>query len=130
MSMSMLAYRVLADFAVIVHVAFVAFVVVGGFLALRWDRLLWLHVPAAIWGAAIEFSGAICPLTPLENALREAGGEARYSGDFVERYVIPVVYPMDLTRTMQVVFGCLVVAVNLCAYGLMIARARRPLSNH
>jgi acetyl esterase/lipase len=123
----MLAYRVLADIAVIVHLAFVVFVVFGGLLVIRWQRLGWLHLPAAIWGAAIEFSGAICPLTPLENVLREAGGQARYSGDFVERYVIPLVYPIDLTRTIQLALGCLVVAINLGVYGLMIARARKRM---
>jgi hypothetical protein len=100
--------------------------VFGGLLVIRWQRLGWLHLPAAIWGAAIEFSGAICPLTPLENVLREAGGQARYSGDFVERYVIPLVYPIDLTRTIQLALGCLVVAINLGVYGLMIAGCRRP----
>lgn len=123
--MSTLAYRLLADFVVIVHLAFVVFVTLGGLLVIRWRRLMWLHVPAAIWGAAIEFSGAICPLTPLENRLRQAGGGARYSGDFVERYVVQIVYPTHLTRTIQVVLGCAVVAINLCAYGYILARARR-----
>ncbi len=120
--MSTLDYRLLADFVVIVHLAFVVFVILGGLLVIRWRRLMWLHVPAAIWGAAIEFSGAICPLTPLENWLRVAGGGARYSGDFVERYVVQIVYPPDLTRTIQVVLGCAVVAINLCAYGFIVAR--------
>lgn len=122
--MSTSVYRMLADLSVIVHLVFVVFVMLGGLLAIRWRRLMWLHLPAAIWGAAIEFRGAICPLTPLENWLREAGGAARYSGGFMEHYVMPVVYPTDLTLTIRVVLGCMVVAVNLCVYYFIVARAR------
>ncbi|MBI2072189.1 MAG: DUF2784 domain-containing protein [Gemmatimonadetes bacterium] len=82
-------YRFVADVLVVLHVAFVAFVVVGGFLALRWRRLAWLHLPAAVWGAIIEFMGWVCPLTPLENHFRRLAGEGGYQGGFIEHYVIP-----------------------------------------
>jgi hypothetical protein len=113
-----------ADLLVLAHLAFVAFVVAGGFLLARWPRLVWLHLPAAAWGAFIEFSGGVCPLTPLENQLRVLGGGAAYSGDFVERYLLPVLYPAGLTLPLQQVLGGVVVAVNLVAYALAY-RARR-----
>jgi hypothetical protein len=108
----------LADVLVGVHLLFVVFVMAGGFLLVRWPRLAWLHLPAAAWGALIEFSGGICPLTPLENHLRALGGETVYSGGFVERYLLPILYPEALTLPLQWVLGGLVVAVNLVAYAL------------
>ncbi len=106
----------LADAVVLIHLLFVAFVVLGGFLLVRWPRLVWLHLPAAAWGAFIEFSGGMCPLTPLENHLRMLGGGSAYSGDFVERYLLPVLYPAQLTPAVQQGLGMVVLAVNLVAY--------------
>ncbi len=119
---------ILADVLVIVHLLFVAFVVAGGFLLARWPKLGWLHLPAAAWGAYIEFSGGICPLTPLENRLRVLGGGSAYSGDFVERYVLPILYPGYLTLPLQQVLGGVVVGVNLVAYGLAYAAWRRRVA--
>lgn len=119
---------ILADVLVIVHLLFVAFVVAGGFLLARWPKLVWLHLPAAAWGAYIEFSGGICPLTPLENRLRVLGGGSAYSGDFVERYVLPILYPGYLTLPLQQVLGGVVVGVNLVAYGLAYAAWRRRVA--
>ncbi len=109
---------ILADFLVLLHLLFVVFVVAGGFLLLRWPKIAWLQVPAAVWGAYIEFSSGICPLTPLENHLRALGGEAGYSVSFVERYLMPILYPANLTLPIQIVLGGVVVAVNLAAYAL------------
>lgn len=108
--------RLAADALVLFHLAFILFVVVGGFLAWRWRRLAWMHLPCALWGAAIEFAGWICPLTPWEVALRHRAGQAGYEGGFVEHYIIPLIYPGDLTVTVRVVLGVLVVAVNVVAY--------------
>ena len=113
-----------ADLLVVIHLAFIGFVVFGGLLALKWRRALYLHLPAAVWGALIEFQGWLCPLTPLEQRLRTAAGEAGYQGGFVEHYVIPVIYPVDLTRNLQILLGVLVIAVNLGIYGWVIARYR------
>jgi len=110
---------------VIVHLLFVVFVMTGGFLLLRWPKLLWLHLPAAAWGALIEFSGGVCPLTPLENHLRVLGGGGVYSGGFVERYLLPILYPENLTLPVQQVLGGVVVAVNLVAYGLAYRAVRK-----
>ena len=123
--MSFAVYRFLADLTVLVHLAFVIFVVAGGLLALRWPAIRWAHLPAAVWGAWIEFTGGICPLTPLENALRQRAGEAPYGGDFVTHYVLPVLYPAGLTRPTQLVLGLLVVGVNAAVYACLWARARR-----
>ena len=118
-------YRLLADFVVVLHFGFVLFVVLGGLLALRWPRAAWFHLPAAIWGAGIEFLQGICPLTPLENHLRKLGGEAGYAGGFVEHYVLPVLYPSGLTRGVQLALGIFVVAFNLVVYALVWRRRAR-----
>jgi len=122
--MSFAVYRLLADFLVLIHFAFVVFVVAGGLLALRWPAVRWAHLPAALWGAWIEFTGGICPLTPLENALRQRAGEAAYTGDFVSHYVVPVLYPAGLTRQTQLVLGLLVVGLNGVVYAWLWARGR------
>jgi hypothetical protein len=119
------AYRLLADVLVGIHFLFVAFVVLGGFLAWRWRRVAWVHVPAAVWGALIELAGWICPLTPLENALRARAGDAGYAGGFIEHYLIPIVYPAGLTRGTQIVLGVAAIVVNVVAYGALFAKMRR-----
>jgi hypothetical protein len=123
-----LLYSVAADLAASLHLAFVAFVVLGGFLVLRWPRSAWVHLPAVVWGVSIEFMGWICPLTPLENRLRHEAGLAGYEGGFVEHYLIPVLYPGSLTRSAQIVLGLSVLLINATLYGWMLRRrARHPL---
>lgn len=121
-------YGLLADAVLVAHFGFVLFVVLGGLLVLRWGRLAWLHVPAAIWGAAIEFAGWICPLTPLENDLRARAGETGYGGDFIARYLLPVVYPDGLTRRGQMLLGLAAVLINLAVYSRVWRRSRRQRS--
>lgn len=116
--------RVLADAVLVVHAAFVAWVVLGGFAVAHRPALAWLHLPAAAWGAAISFGGWTCPLTPLEHALRRAAGEAGDGGGFVERHLLAMLYPDGLTRGVQVALGLGVVAVNLLAYALVRRRRR------
>ena len=118
-------YRVLADLVVVTHLAFVAFVILGGLMALRWPRVAWIHLPAAGWGALVELAGWICPLTPLENHLRRLGGQTGYGGGFVEHYLIPVLYPVGLTREIQVGLGIFVIALNLAVYGIVWRRRQR-----
>jgi hypothetical protein len=119
-------YRLLADLVVLLHSAFVLFVVLGGLLALRWPRAAWFHLPAALWGAGIEFAAGVCPLTPLENHLRRLGGEAGYAGGFVEHYVLPVLYPAGLTQGVQLVLGTFVVVLNVVVYTAVWRRRRKP----
>ncbi|HEU0223930.1 MAG TPA: DUF2784 domain-containing protein [Steroidobacteraceae bacterium] len=120
-----MTWRVLADAVLLLHLAFVVFVVLGGLLVLRWPRLAWLHLPAAAWGALIEFAGWYCPLTPLEKQLRALGGEAGYEGGFISHYLLPMLYPHGLTRGAQVVLGLLVVAVNAAVYARLLLRRRQ-----
>jgi len=114
--------RLLADGIVVLHFLFIAFVVLGGVLALRWPRLAWVHLPAACWGAAIELSGWICPLTPLENRFRQAAGEAGYAGSFIDHYLLPILYPVGLTRDIQYGLAAVVIIVNLAVYGRLLRR--------
>ena len=109
-------YGLFADIVVILHLAFVLFVAGGGLLVWRWRSLAWLHVPVAIWGIAIEWSGVICPLTPLENWLRGRAGVTEYEGDFVQHYVLPALYPADLTRETQIALGAMALAINAGVY--------------
>ena len=118
-------YRWLATLLVIVHTAFVAFVVLGGFAVLRWRRVVWLHVPAVVWGVLIEFAGWACPLTPLENALRVRAGEAGYHTGFLAHYLLGLHYPAGLTRTVEWVLGSAALLVNLVIYRSVFARRRR-----
>jgi hypothetical protein len=118
---------VAADGVVVVHLMFILFVVLGGLLVLRWPGLIWLHVPAALWGVLVELMHWPCPLTPLEQSLRLAAGQAGYSGGFVEYYVLPIIYPAGLTPQIQVGLGLFVLLLNTLIYGVLFwQRWRRP----
>ena len=118
-------FRSLADLVVLAHLAFVAFAVLGGLAALKWPRVAWIHLPAVAWAALIEYAGWLCPLTPLENALRRAGGQAGYAGGFVERYLVAVLYPADLTRAVQIGLGTAVLLLNALVYWQVVRRRMR-----
>ncbi len=120
-----MAYRILADLVVLLHAAFVVFVVLGGFLAWRWRWVAWLHLPTAVWGVLIEYKGWVCPLTPLENHFRTRAGLEGYTGGFIEHHIIPLLYPAGLTPPRQVFLGTLALAVNLLAYGVLVRRLVR-----
>jgi hypothetical protein len=109
-------FRILADSVLALHLAFIVFALLGGLLVWRWPRIAWLHLPAAVWAAGIAFFGGICPLTPLENRLRAAGGEAGYEGGFIEHYLGALIYPGWLTREIQLGLGAIVLAVNIACY--------------
>lgn len=117
-----LVYRLLADAVLVSHLAFVAFVVVGGLLVLRWPWVAWIHVPAAVWGGVVELAGWVCPLTPLEVRLRVLGGQAGYEGGFVDHYLMPILYPRELTRELQVGIGVAVILLNLVIYAIVLRR--------
>src|SRR6185295_16449580 len=119
-----------AELLVVLHFAFIVFVLFGAFLTLRWKWIAWLHVPAFLWGAAIEFLGAVCPLTPLEQRLRVAAGEAGYTGGFVEHYIMPVIYPAGLSAAIQFWLGVGVVALNAAIYTGVVVHWRRSKRSH
>ena len=118
--------RAAADTIVVLHLTFIVFVVLGALLTLRWKWIVWLHVPAFMWGAFVEFLGAACPLTPLEQHLRIAAGEQGYTGGFIERYIVPAMYPAGLTTSMQVAIGVFVIGINAVIYGCLLYRHLVP----
>jgi hypothetical protein len=118
-------YGLLADLTLLLHLGFILFVLAGGGLVWRWPRLAWLHLPAVGWGAWIEFSHGICPLTPLENRFRALAGDAGYAGDFVGRYLLPLIYPDALTPAIQLLLGAMVLLVNTVFYAWLIRRRRQ-----
>lgn len=122
--------RIAVDLLVVVHFAFIMFVVLGGLLVLKWGRVAIFHIPCALWGVLIELRGWICPLTPLEHHFRAAAGGVGYAGDFIDHYLTALIYPEGLTRGMQTSLGVVVLAVNLCVYGLVLVnRANRKERN-
>lgn len=118
-------YRLSADLILIIHLAFVLFVALGGFLVLRRPRIMWLHLPAVAWGTLNEFLGVFCPLTPLETTLRELGGGTGYTGDFIEHYITAVIYPSGLTRGIQIALGFGALLLNMAIYGYCLFRRGR-----
>ena len=120
-----MVWSLLAGAVLALHLAFIVFALGGGLLVARWPRVAWLHVPALVWAALIEFTGGICPLTPLEIHLLQRAGESGYAGGFVEHYLASIIYPDGLTRGHQIAFGAIVLAVNLLVYWRLLARARR-----
>ena len=117
--------RIAADAVLVLHLAFVLFVLLGGLLVLRAPRFAWLHLPALAWAAFVEFTGRVCPLTPLEVALRRAAGDSGYAGDFVEHYIVALLYPEALTREVQIALGAALVVLNVVIYGAVVFHVRR-----
>lgn len=117
-----MTYRLLADSTLVLHLLFIGFVICGGLMALRTPRLALLHIPAACWGAFIELTGRVCPLTTLEVALRRAAGEAGYSESFIEHYLLPIIYPPGLTRGIQFGLAAFVILSNVSIYGYYFYR--------
>ena len=117
-------YRIAADGLVSFHLLFILFVLFGGLLVLKWRRLIWLHLPAATWGVAVEVFHLECPLTRWENLFRQAAGQGGYGEGFIEHYLIPLIYPAGLTPTIQLGLGALVLLLNLTVY-LYLFKTRR-----
>lgn len=122
--------RALADLVLLAHLLFIAFAVLGGLLVLRWLWAAALHLPAVLWGAFVELTGGVCPLTPLENSLRRAAGESGYSGGFIEHYLLPLVYPASLSRGVQLSLAAALVGLNLAVYLAVWLRRRRTGTTH
>ena len=119
-------YLWLSNLLIIAHLIFIVFVLLGGLLVLHWPKLIWLHVPAIVWGFLVELYGWLCPLTDWENYFRERAGKLVYEGDFIGEYLIPLIYPTNLTREMQYTFAAVVVVVNTIIY-FFIWRRRRSV---
>lgn len=121
-------YRLLADCVLLIHLLFIGFVILGGLIALRHAWVALGHIPAAFWGAFIELTGRVCPLTTLEVGFRRASGEAGYSESFIEHYLLPVIYPAGLTRSIQYWLAGFVILINLAIYGWFLYRLRASRS--
>lgn len=119
-------YRLAADLVVVLHFAFILFAIAGGFLAIKWKRLAWFHIPVVLYGALIEFLSMVCPLTPLENWLRARSGSQGYETSFTEHYILPIIYPSELTYQLQVVLGVSVLTINIVAYVWFSRKWRVP----
>jgi len=115
-------YHLLADLVLVLHAAFVLFAAWGGLLVLRWPKCLWLHLPALLWGVVVQWADLICPLTPLENALRLRAGEELFAGGFIERFVSSVLYPEHLPLELRYVLGFMLLAVNAAVYAYVARR--------
>ena len=98
-------YSFLADLMVVFHLVFILYVIAGALLIFKWPKTLWLHLPSCFWGMTVEFTGWICPLTPWEIQLRRLAGEEGYTGSFIEQYLIPIIYPIGLTREVPMLLG-------------------------
>jgi hypothetical protein len=122
-------YRIAADLTLVVHLVFILFVVGGALLLFRFPRLVWLHVPAALWGTWVELTGRICPLTVLENRFRLLAGQAGYAESFIEHYVFPVIYPAGLTRGTQLGLAVVVAGLNIGLYLFWLLRRRKTRIN-
>ena len=118
-------YRILTDSIVAIHLLFIIFVIFGSFLVLYKKWFVWIHIPAAIWGACVELFGWYCPLTPLENWFRSGGDRMTYEGGFIEHYLIPIIYPENLTRNMQIVLGLSVIVINIVVYFIVLSRIKK-----
>jgi len=117
-------YRIAADAVILIHFAFIVFALAGGMLVFKWRWMMWLHIPAAIWAAVIIMFGWICPLTPLENMLRQAAGVEAYTSGFIERYLLPAIYPSGLDRGEFIVMGIMVIAINVIVYALLYRKPK------
>ena len=122
-------YRIAADALVLLHLLFILYVTIGGFLVFYDKRAALAHLPVVCWGSATEFFGWICPLTPLENRLRILGGQQGYGGGFIEHYLLPVLYPEGLTRGLQVVLGVAALGINLAIYGFWLMQRKKHDKN-
>lgn len=127
--MSSNIYLILAELTVLLHFLFVVFVAIGALLLLRWPKLIWLHLPALLWGIYIQFSGGYCPLTPLEKTFRQLAGMQGYEGGFVNHYLIPIIYPPGLTHEMQIMIGIGLIVLNVLIYAIFICSQRAKSGN-
>ncbi len=121
-----MSYAFLANLVLLLHLAFILFVALGGLAVLRWPRLAWLHLPCVAWGVTVEWMGWYCPLTPLENHYLRLAGAQGYEGDFLQHYLLSTIYPEGLTRETQTAIGLAALLINALVYGWLLMRRRRP----
>ncbi|MDX6239600.1 MAG: hypothetical protein QOG10_4415 [Kribbellaceae bacterium] len=120
-------YRLLADLVMVAHGALLIFFVIAGFLAWRWQWVLWPHLLVVLWNLSTVVFGISCPLTALEKNLRVRGGEQPYAGGYIQHYIDGTVYPAGYTWLVQIICFALV----LMSYaGLVWWRVSRREGHH
>ena len=120
-------FRLAADGVLILHLAFILFVLFGAAMAVRWRWIPLVHLPAATWGVIIELSGGVCPLTYMENDFRLKAGQSGYTESFVEHYILDIIYPAGITTDIQFVLAGVVIVINIALYGWLYARRRHGI---
>ena len=122
-------YELAADLTLIVHFAFIIFVVFGALLFFVSTKIIYVHVPALIWGIYIELTHSVCPLTYLENWFLQKANLTTYSEGFIQNYLVPIVYPKHLTDNLQIYFAIVLIVANMIMYGLIISKSKKKLNN-
>ena len=122
-------YELAADLTLIVHFAFIIFVVCGALLFFVSTKIIYIHVPALIWGIYIEFTHSVCPLTYLENWFLQKTNLTTYSEGFIQNYLVPIVYPKNLTEDLQTYSAIALIVANMIMYGLIISKSKKKLNN-
>ena len=118
-------YELFANLTLIAHLIFILFVIFGGLLFFIFSKIIYIHLPALLWGIYIEFTNSICPLTYLENWFLYQGGLTTYSNNFINNYLLPIIYPEDLTTDIQIYFGILLIVINISIYGLFLKKLKK-----
>ena len=122
-------YELAADLTLIVHFAFIIFVVFGALLFFVSTKIIYVHVPALIWGIYIELTHSVCPLTYLENWFLQKANLTTYSEGFIQNYLVPIVYPKNLTEDLQTYSATALIVANMIMYGLIISKSKKKLNN-
>ena len=122
-------YELAADLILIVHFAFIIFVVFGALLFFVSTKIIYVHVPALIWGIYIELTHSVCPLTYLENWFLQKANLTTYSEGFIQNYLVPIVYPKNLTEDLQTYSAIALIVANMIMYGLIISKSKKKLNN-
>ena len=118
-------YELAADLTLIVHFAFIIFVVFGGMLFFISTKIIYVHVPSLIWGIYIELTHSVCPLTYLENWFLQKANLTTYTEGFIQNYLVPIVYPKNLTDNLQIYLAIVLIVANMIMYGFIISKSKK-----
>ena len=118
----MSVFEIFATLALLLHFSFILFVIFGAILILKFKKVIYVHIPAVAWGAYIELSHSICPLTHLENYFLKKAGKDQYSVDFIENYIFKIIYPPALNYEIQTYLGVILIFVNLLIYYYIVKK--------
>ena len=120
-------YELFANLTLIAHLMFILFVIFGGLLYLIFSKIIYIHLPALLWGIYVELTNSICPLTYLENWFLNKGNLTTYSNNFISNYIFPIIYPDSLTAEIQIYLGVSLIIINILIYSLMFKNLRKNM---